>query len=212
MCRQHQGTRGHATDAHSNHRLAEINTSIRVHFLELINSFESFGFRVEQTRIGNINCSRIVSTILIIWLFVVHSRATAVTNLRFSRREVFNHFLKLNDPFWIKLCCKVPLLLLGQSCCCFEAITFPFCQTAIHNGYIFMAKKLEHPPSSGSHEVSKYVLINDHVIAVVHCTSPRICLEGCSVWNVPRVQGRVLYSLKHIHVCCSGNMLFCKVL
>ena len=34
-------------------------------FLELINSFESFGFRVEQTWIGNINCSRIVSTILI---------------------------------------------------------------------------------------------------------------------------------------------------
>ena len=47
-----------------------------------------------------------------IWFFVVHSRATAVTNLRFSRREVFNHFLKLNDPFWIKLCCKVPLLLV----------------------------------------------------------------------------------------------------
>ena len=31
MCSQYQGTRGHATDTHSNHRLAEINTSFRVH-------------------------------------------------------------------------------------------------------------------------------------------------------------------------------------
>ena len=74
-------------------------------------------------------------------------------------------------------------------------------------GEFFSETHLEHPPSSGSHEVSEYVLINDHVIALVHCTSPRVCLEGRSVWNVPRIQGRVLYSLKHIHVCCSGNML-----
>ena len=85
--------------------------------------------------IGKYRMKLLVITHITIWFFVVHSRATAVTNLRFSRREVFNHFLKLNDPFWIKLCCKVPLLLVEDR---LVLVPFSFVQPIQFNYWLIL--------------------------------------------------------------------------
>ena len=44
------------------------------------------------------------------------------------------------------------------------------------------------------------------MVVAVNCTASGIGLEGRFIWNVPRVQGRILHSSEHIHVGSGSNV------